>query len=245
MKRILTSLLMAAALSAPALAADIAPAYKAPAYTPAANWTGLYLGINGGGGILNGEISDPDDFFEAESTKFQAGFGTFGGQLGFNWQLNNFVLGLEGDLNWASAKKSEGVNLDDGTFNQGTSTLKMDAFGSVRGRAGLAVDHTLIYVTGGPAWGHFNSSDIHDGGFVVANDHEWRVGLAAGAGVEYMLTSNWIIRGEYMFLDFLDSSKPILVDGVPSDCTSNGGPCRIKFANTANVVRAGISYKFW
>src|SRR4051812_17099997 len=93
MKRILTGLFMAAALSAPALAADMAPSYKAPAYAPAANWTGLYLGVNGGGGILNGDFLD-QDCNECANTTIHTGFGTFGGQIGYNWQLSNFVLGL-------------------------------------------------------------------------------------------------------------------------------------------------------
>jgi outer membrane immunogenic protein len=247
MKRIWTGILVAASLSVPALAADLGRPYQAPPPAPVANWTGFYVGINGGGGILNGDIMDPE-CWTCASTSLHAGFGTFGGQIGYNWQINTFVLGLEGDMNWASADQSTGYALDDGN-SSGTATLKMDAFGSVRGRAGLAVGPTLLYVTAGPAWGHFNSSVVLGNQAIppvvrgTASDDEWRLGLAAGGGVEYMLTNNWTIRGEYLFLDFLDAQQTMNFVNPNTTCSFNV-PCKETFANTASVARVGLNYKF-
>jgi opacity protein-like surface antigen len=123
---------------------------------PPANWAGFYIGANAGGGIAKSDFLD--DCFSCYDTTFHTGFGTVGGQLGYNRQWASTVLGLEGDLNWASAKESHAVGLD--IHNHccvGTANFQFDAFGSIRARAGLAVDQTLAYVTAGPAWGHFNS----------------------------------------------------------------------------------------
>jgi outer membrane immunogenic protein len=250
MNRILAGILVAGSLTVPAMAADLAPK-GTEFYQPVANWTGFYLGINGGGGVLNGDIMDPE-CWTCASTTLHTGFGTFGAQAGYNWQLSSFVVGLEGDLNWASANKSTGYALDDGR-SAGTATLKMDAFGSIRARGGLAVGPTFIYVTAGPAWGHFNSSVVLGDQarppvlVGTASDSEWRFGIAAGAGVEYMLTNNWIVRGEYLYLDFLDAQQTINFVNRNNGCFIGGlsnVPCKESFANTASVMRVGLSYKF-
>jgi outer membrane immunogenic protein len=256
MKTILPGIFVAMAFSASAMAADLAPTYKAPMMVPPApTWAGFYIGINGGGGIAQGDILDPE-CYSCASTTIHAGFGTIGGQLGVNWQFSNLVLGLEGDLNWVSANKSVGYALDDSNL-AGTATFKMDAFASFRGRAGLAVDRTLIYVTGGPAWGHFNSSAVLGDQSIppvvagTAFDHEWRFGVAAGAGVEFMVTSNWILRGEFLVLDFLDAQQPFTFNPAVTQngCrVSNRGPtvlvpCQESFGNSAEIVRVGASYK--
>ena len=249
MNRVLLSALVAGSLIVPAVAADLSPTPPS-FFEPVADWTGFYVGVNGGGGILNGDIMDPE-CWTCASTTMHTGFGTVGAQVGYNWQLRSFVFGLEGDLNWASASKSTGYALDDGRV-AGTANLKMDAFGSIRARGGLALGPAYMYVTAGPAWGHFNSSIVlgdqarPPAVVGVASDNDWRFGLAVGAGIEYMLTPNWIVRGEYLYLDFLDSQQTLnLAPG--NGCFSGGSPlvpCKESFANTASVVRVGLNHKF-
>jgi opacity protein-like surface antigen len=156
MRKLLTAIAAIAALAVgPAVAADMGlpPVYKAP---PVAwNWTGFYAGINAGGGIATGEYLDP--CFTCADIKVQPLVGTVGGQLGYNWQWQALVAGLEGDINWVSANKSIPNATDDGNL-AGFANFKMDAFASIRGRMGLAYENALIYVTGGPAFGHFNQS---------------------------------------------------------------------------------------
>ncbi len=72
MNRILAGILVAGSLTAPATAADLAPK-GTEFFQPAANWTGFYLGINGGGGVLNGDILDPE-CWTCASTTLHSGF---------------------------------------------------------------------------------------------------------------------------------------------------------------------------
>src|SRR5262249_6591425 len=159
-------------------------------------------------GIVSAAFLDPACFTCAD-TIIKKGFGTVGGQIGYNWQWGSAVAGLEGDLNWVSAKDTRAFALDDNS-QRGTASLKFEAFGSMRARAGLAYDRTLAYVTAGPAWGHFKSvvtlgnletpPSVRD----IATDDTWHFGLAAGAGIEVMLDRNWMFRAEYLYLNFPD-----------------------------------------
>ncbi len=127
----------------------------------------------------------------------------------------------------------------------GTTTFKMDGFGSVRGRAGLAFDRTLAYVTAGPAWGHFNSSWLTTQTVqYLAPDDGWRFGVAAGAGIEFMLAPNWSLRGEFLNLTFDDrrsSCQPINSAAVNDRA---GTLCHITFASSAQIGRIGLNYIF-
>ena len=232
-----------------ALSADLGvmPAIKAPASLPT-NWTGLYIGLNGGGGIASAVFADPD-CFACTDTKFQAGFGTFGGQLGYNWQWNSVVLGAESDFNWLNIDAHRKFALAANSL-AGTANFKFDEFGTVRGRAGVAVDRELIYVTGGLAFGHFNSWTnfggqasppvaVQDNAF----DNTWHTGLAAGVGLEFMFAPNWIFRGEYLHLAFPDVLSPLTAtNGVPT-CGAVQGNCRMSYGYSADMVRAGLSYR--
>src|SRR5262245_66591193 len=102
--------------------------------------------------MANSEFLDPD-CTSCAGTKFQTAFGTFGGQLGYNWQYRAMVVGLEGDVNWASAKASKLFALND-TFS-GTANFLFGAFTSIRARMGLTIDHALVYVSVGTVWGLF------------------------------------------------------------------------------------------
>src|SRR5262249_48503239 len=169
-----------------------------------ATWAGGYIGVNGGAGIANAEFLDPDND-DSANTKFQTPFGTVGGQIGYNWQSRAMVIGFEGGINLASVSASKAVGLDDGIDN-GTARFKLDAFATFRARMGLAYENALVYVTAGPAIGHFKSSatfgDRADPPLVqeLSIDNKWHWGFAAGAGVEYMFSNNWTLKGEYLFL---------------------------------------------
>jgi outer membrane immunogenic protein len=219
--------------------------YPAPARPPvAASWTGAYIGVNGGGGIAQADVLDML-CFSCTDTTFHKGFGAFGGQAGYSWQWASTVLGLEGDLDWASASETRGMGLNPGNCCIGTAGFKFDAFGSIRARIGLAFDRTLAYVTAGPAWGHFGSA-VNSFGlspYTVA-DGGWRAGLATGAGVEFMLAPQWTVRAEYLNLAFHDDVVGCvpLNGGAAALATANN--CRFTFANSAHLARVGLNYKF-
>ena len=182
----------------------------APVYVPAFTWTGFYVGANAGyawGNVnANGyaNIGDLDGFVG-------------GGQVGYNYQMGQFVVGLEADLQ--AADLSSGNNL-------GLINVKTDYFGTVRARVGVAFDRFLPYVTGGWAYGNVKTSIP---GLAFSSDRSHTGGWALGAGVEYAFTNNLIGGVEYLYVDL--GEKNIL--GAAT-----------KVGTDFSVVRARLSYKF-
>src|SRR6266849_5205715 len=102
----------------------------------------------GPGGTSASTIEDQSGFFGANNS-FHRGFAEVGGQIGYNWQFGSTVLGIEADWNWNSLNYTGLMGGDDGVY--GLTSLRLNQFGSVRARAGLAFERTLAYVTAGPA----------------------------------------------------------------------------------------------
>ena len=241
----------ALAATSPALAADVAmPAYKAAAAPAAYDWSGFYLGVTAGGGMASLPVTSMDFFVGIGAMKSAGAVG--GVHAGYNWQFTpSFLVGLEGDFNWASFKESDttcfgscALNL----FHRLVASSRLDQFSTLRARFGLTSDRTLVYVTAGPAWGHIDASlgdcpNCSNAGlpFAIASDSSFHIGIALGAGVEYALTQNWILRGEYMHLDFstTDTVFKHASTGIPFDGV------RARSTATADLARLGISYKLW
>ena len=171
------------ALTVAANAADMyrpsAGGYKDAPYV-GVNWSGLYVGVNGGYGANAASVL-PAGLDPA------GGFG--GGQIGYNVQRGNIVFGLEADI--------EGADISDTVLRD---TSKMDWFGTVRGRVGYTVGQALVYGTGGFAYGNVTNT--------IANvSHtETQTGWVAGGGVEYKINPSWSAKAEYQYLD-LDASS--------------------------------------
>ncbi len=152
-----SALLMAAGVNA-ANAADMA--LKAPPAPPVAyNWTGFYLGIEGGVGWGTAEDTDSTGF---DSGRFATTGGIVGGTIGYNWQINKIVLGLEGDGSgaWIRGSTTGAPNFCGGAPSYCESDLQ--ALGTFRGRVGVAIDRFLPYATGGLAVGslHGHEGDV-------------------------------------------------------------------------------------
>ena len=241
----------ALATTGPATAADVAmPVYKAAAAPAAYNWSGFYLGVTAGGGMASLPVTDMDHFGLSTNGALKSGGAAGGIHAGYNWQFTpSFLVGLEGDFNWASFKASDttcfgscALNL----FHRLVASSRLDQFSTLRARFGLTSDRTLVYVTAGPAWGHIDASlaELKCGDCslpVIASDSSFHIGIALGAGVEYALTQNWILRGEYMHLDFstTDTVFKHASTGIPFDGV------RARSTATADLARLGISYKLW
>jgi outer membrane immunogenic protein len=221
MRRILFSTISLLALSATgALAADIprpAPVYKAPvAVAPIWNWTGFYIGINGGYGFGNSDWSG----FAADTSP--DGW-LLGLTLGYNWQTGPWVFGLEGDIAWSDIK---------GTFANvlcpaGCET-KNTWLGTARGRLGYSFGRVMPYVTGGAAFGEIEANRAF-----FAGASETNVGWTIGAGIEAMLAPNWTAKVEYLHVDLGDIGCSAAACGIASN---------VNF--TAEIIRGGINYKF-
>ena len=121
-----------------------------------------------------------------------------GGQIGYNHQINNLVLGVEGDLGYFGVSRRAGDA--GGNFVQWRT--QWDA--SLRGRLGLAIDRTLLYVTGGLALADLRVNGVTGLplAFFPFAATQTRVGWTVGAGVEHALTPNWTVRAEYLYSNY-------------------------------------------
>jgi outer membrane immunogenic protein len=234
MKRI--SFLAAAAIAvgavAPAVAADLparAPAYtKAPAIVQAAyDWSGFYIGINGGG--ATSRIDWNADGFGDEGSHHATG-GTVGGQIGYRWQMSSWVFGLEAQGNWADFK---GSNVSQ-QFVDSINQTKIDAFGLFTGQIGYAWDRALFYVKGGAAVTDNRFTSITTGvggGFDTATETRW--GAAVGVGFEYAFAPSWSVGFEYDHL-FMGNN----------DVVSNAGFFSDHIKEDVDLFTARVNYKF-
>jgi outer membrane immunogenic protein len=245
-----------------ASAADMAPRYaKAPPapIAPIYNWTGFYIGAAVGGSWIDGDaytsfIEPPGGgvgigaFNQARRLDSSSFIG--GVYAGYNWQAANWVLGVEADISGlvdsdATATAPNlafpgGALLAGGfVFNRSQEWLS-----TVRGRLGfLAAPNVLLYGTAGVAFGeqnYFATYTENGGGRWTADFRETQVGWTAGAGLEWMATSNWILRAEYLYVSLPGASvattspafAPTFVVPFNWDRTDQ------------HIGRVGIAYKF-
>ncbi len=224
MRRILFAAAFALA-AGPALAADLPVPGTPPAYVPPVpfyNWTGFYIGLNGGGAFGNSNWTDPA--FAPTGNFSVTGF-LIGGTLGANYQVGSWVFGVEGDGDWA--------NLDGTTFNTSCANVgcetSSDFLATIRGRVGYAWNRLLLYGTAGAAFG-----DIQAAAGVLPFVSSTQAGWTAGLGVEYAITPSWSAKVEYLFVDLGN------VACGPANC---GGTTTTVSLNE-NVIRGGFNYRF-
>ena len=214
-----------------AQAADLparAPMYAVP--VPAIDWTGWYLGVSAGAAWTQ---AHNDNFYinTGSTTNSTAFIG--GGQIGHNWQNGNFVYGWEVDGSWLSgAAKASLPN----TYAGFSAENKINWLVTVRGRMGLAVGNTLAYATGGLAVGGVKNTIVLDtGAFGTKSESKTRVGFAVGGGIEHMLTRNWTVGLEGMFVDLGRSTFT---------SSAGNGFYTTKFSNQAVIARMKLNYKW-
>jgi outer membrane immunogenic protein len=182
-------------ITAPAVAADLpARTYtKAPDMVPVAyDWSGVYVGLNGGWGTANRCFDQTAPVVGAEGCHGTSG-GFAGGQLGYRWQMSSWVFGFEGQGDWASLK---GSNVSLITAN--TNRSRIDDFGLFTGQVGYAWNTVLGYVKGGGvvAADRFATYTI-PGNVLVDRAGDTRWGGVVGAGLEYSFAPNWSAAVEY------------------------------------------------
>jgi outer membrane immunogenic protein len=217
-----------------------APVYaKAPPIIEPFSWTGFYLGGDVGGAWAksDGTLTNADGFFPVPYSLNPSGV-IGGGFLGFNYQINQLVLGVEGDWQADDLSSTSGPLAPDiGPYSIST---KLDSYGSARARLGYAVDHWLFFGTGGAAFGSWSTSYALTGSApFVTNSTGIRAGWTAGGGVEYAFTRNWLGRVEYRHTDLGTTSFVAGSDTVPPNAAETGNKV------TVDDVRAGVAYKFW
>jgi outer membrane immunogenic protein len=188
------------------------------------SWTGFYYGVNVGYGFADQDTSLITTATGASVANGSASLSglTTGGQIGYNWQTRNWVLGLEADFqgSWQN---------EDQTLGAVNFTTRLQWYGSVRARVGWAMDRFLPYITGGWAYGR---GQIDGPGF---SGNETYSGWVAGVGIESALWDNWTGRLEYLYYDLGDGPS---VAATGTAFTVEGSSMQ------QNVVRLGLNYRF-
>jgi outer membrane immunogenic protein len=237
MKKILV---LAALIVAPlaANAADL-PSKKAPVVAPAVSapvftWTGCHVGINAGVGSLHSSY----DAEVAGDLGSNTGTGAIaGGQIGCDYQINNFVFGVQGSFDAASLKGSNTIEQDGPSVE--TIETKADWLATATARAGILVQpQFLLYVTGGAAWMQtsFTDSNPTYSTPYTGSAKTTHTGWLIGGGAEYALNTNWSVFVEYNYIKF--SGKT--VDIAYSDATNDN----VAMKHDLNRVMVGVNYKF-
>jgi outer membrane immunogenic protein len=227
MKKILLGAvgLAVVSMTAPAAAADLAarPYTKAPAPMIAAiyDWTGFYIGLNGGGGSAH-KCWDINSDLGAIVAPFREGChnatgGMAGGQFGYRWQAANWVFGLEAQGDWANFRGSNPSLFP--ALAGATNQTKIDAFGLFTGQVGYAWNSFLWYVKGGAAVANDSYNGIvTTNGVVFDSAHQTRWGGTVGTGIEFGFAPSWSVAVEYdhIFMGNNNVTLTSVVTGLPS-----------------------------
>ena len=237
-------MLVAAALSLgfaqAAWAADMpakAPIVKAPVVMPF-SWTGFYIGGVVGYGWATGQHCDRDTcalpgvvYPETDPNGWNGGI-----TVGYNYQIAQWVLGLEGDWSWAdmhgSSPSTTGFGCGATAGVDGCFT-KIKSFETARARVGYAFDRWLPYITAGAA---FTQIDASLGTPTLASGSTTKTSFVVGGGLEYAFWQNFSAKAEYLYIsklgDFLYG---------PTIC---GAPGCFAHTSAVNEIRFGLNYRF-
>jgi outer membrane immunogenic protein len=226
----LATLALLAIAPAVAAAADLPrkPIYKSmpPAVAPYHNWSGFYIGLNAGYASGTATWDIPIAAF-LNNTQHPNG-GMFGVTAGYNWQIGSFVVGIEGDYDWANVRGTVGCIPALGVICGTTNTW----LATVRGRFGYAFDRFLPYFTGGVAFGNIKATVETTALGVLTEGSATKTGYAIGGGVEYAFAGNLSAKLEYLYVDL--GAAEINFAAPP--------PVNVSFKDL--VFRLGVNYKF-
>jgi outer membrane immunogenic protein len=267
MRHVITALLGAAALSVVWVPAALSGDRAAPAYS----WEGFYVGGNVGYGSSNigndFAFSDPllligqtATLVGSDSNGIKGAIG--GGQFGYNWQVNSYLLGIEADLQVSGQENSTTFNgsiITPTAVNPTAITYsnKLEWFSTLRGRLGFISGPWLMYGSGGLAVGRLNTNGMITPAFAgftnlpgAWDQSTTKIGWTIGVGVENSITSNWSWKVEYLYLDLgsVTGSAALPVTncyGVVGNCANPSvpGTANITSKFTDNIVRIGFNYK--
>jgi outer membrane immunogenic protein len=229
MRKFTLSLLAFSALTGAAAAADLAAQTTPPAFAPEfVNWTGSYGGAQAGGAFGSTDFNLPS---AAYSSSWRNDGFAGGVHLGYNYQVNSLVFGVQGSFDFLSVEGnlSSSVPYAPKAF---TAKSYHDWLASADGRLGYAFKNYLVYAIGGYAF-LANNTALNVAGAQVAGLSNAINGYDIGAGVEYAINDKWSARLEYRYYNFATNTNSLL----------NSSKVFSESYNTS-VVRAGVTYKF-
>jgi outer membrane immunogenic protein len=289
MKKLAVAAAISLAAVTAASAADLPVYKKAPAPPPPVlTWAGFYLGLNAGGiwtnsgsasavpgacsAALGGCTSVPNysTLMAIAASSIAVGNKTTsflgGGQVGYNWQTNNWVFGIEADFDGVSSSGSQAGTIVTPspafpafplttTF---TDQQRLNYLGTARVRMGVTVSPAfLVYATGGLAYGGINSSttitqmiaapDPSIPAFGTGGGSTTRTGFTVGGGAEWMSASHWSFKVEYLYYDLGTVSYAIplaVVSTALPGAVTGSTVATISNRFNGSVVRAGVNWHF-
>jgi outer membrane immunogenic protein len=230
-------------------AAHAADFYAPPEPVTAFDWTGLYVGVHAGGGWGTKEWTDPfiakggetESLGDLTLQNYNINGFLGGGQIGYNWQHDWVVFGVEAQ---ASLSDMKGSDLFFG--GKGTARSKVDALGSFAGRIGGSFDRTMLYVKGGAAWAREKhtidlffggKNDSERGDSTSSSDTRW--GWMFGGGVEHAFTDRISGKLEYNYMDFGKKTHRFPIPEEEDLVFGSGIRQKI------HLVKAGINFRFF
>jgi outer membrane immunogenic protein len=219
------------------------------------DWSGLHIGITGGGAFDGHDAGFSFENVDAASiailpsrADLTSQGGLVGGEVGYDLQTGGWVVGLEGDLSWTNfgdsdthiVQENTSIGLPPITF---ATNYKMDWISTIRGRIGIPFDHFLIYGTGGLAFADVSMATtvtVGDPPFgqLIGSSDKTKAGWTLGGGAEYAVCDNITLKAEALWFDLgsisLNAAAPALTtSSVDVDQKIEGV-----------IARAGVGYKF-
>jgi len=246
--RAVTAFSMLVVASVAANAADMRMPVKAPPPPPPPpfSWSGFYIGGNLGGAWAHHNWSDT--FFPNLSFNDGSGNGRFigGGQVGFNYQINQFVWGVEGTFDWASTNNGNGT----GVILPGVlpvTAIQVSSndtwISTIAGRLGWAVDRALFYVKGGGGWvgnNGFTITNLNTGASISTSGSNNVSGWLVGGGFEWAFAGNWSVKFEYDYLGLGNRSftaTGLVFPRLAGDTFTSGN-------TNVQMATVGLNYRF-
>jgi outer membrane immunogenic protein len=220
-----------------ALAADL-PVKAGPAPVAIYDWTGFYIGVQGGGSLGTSDHIDVATG-RSDASGYNIKGGLAGGTIGYNWQMSSFVVGFEADASWVGEYGSNpdlglaGI-VDPAGNPLFTSSTRETWMATARARFGYAVNNLLFYGTGGYAAAgvEVGVKDANTGA-LLDSAKSTRSGWTAGGGLEWGFAPNWSAKFEMLYMKF---------DSAAFNTIQAEGPRTVPLDDT--IARFGINYRF-
>ena len=212
---------------AAALTCALVPA--ASAAEPVAPWTGFYVGVEGG--WASARAAQTNTKTNLSDGYYGQNGGIVGGTFGYNWQMSNWVVGVETDLAWSGIKGEETIC---GLAHNQVCPTELRSFGTARGRVGyVVIPNTMIFAAGGLAYGEIKA---YKEGVAVTGGQDWRTGWTLGGGFETMFAPHWSVKVEYLYATFPGTATTytITASSTPIDAVERD----------IHMVRAGVNWHF-
>src|SRR6266699_1068445 len=246
MRKLLHTTAALSALLVTSMAANAADVYARPRYAPPPpvyapppfSWTGFYLGGNIGGAWANRDVLDPFlgvNFNNGNSNGVFIG----GGQLGYNWQINYFVLGIEADFDGAANNNNTGT-----VFIPRVGTIQVTSnnrwITTLAARFGVTNGPWLFYGKAGGGWvgnEDFTVTNLTTGSSITVSNNNSNSGWLVGAGIEWAFAPNWSAKLEYDFLGLDDRTFIVPAGFLIGDTFTQNN-------RNIQMLKVGVNYLF-